>query len=79
MAKFKSYAERCDEAGIEVFYHDVNDCEEGSCWIVGDGVALPSGWYWWSCQPGCLPDGEPSGPYDTEREAMRDALDGLDY
>lgn len=33
------------------------------------------GWYWWSCFPGCLPDGEANGPYDTESEAIADAQD----
>ena len=34
-----------------------------------------SGWYWWSCFPGCLPDGEPSGPFENEQEAIKDASD----
>ena len=33
------------------------------------------GWYWWSCFPGCLPDSEPFGPFDTEAEALEDARD----
>ena len=32
-----------------------------------------AGWYWWSCFPGCLPDGEPNGPFATEAEAIADA------
>jgi ribosomal protein S27E len=32
-------------------------------------------WWWWSCFPGCLPDSEPSGPFDTEAEALADAQD----
>jgi hypothetical protein len=31
------------------------------------------GWYWWACFPGCLPDGDPSGPFATEAEAIADA------
>jgi len=31
------------------------------------------GWYWQCCWPGCLPDGEPSGPFKTEAEAIADA------
>lgn len=34
------------------------------------------GWYWWSCFPGCLPDGEPTGPFETEAEAIADAQEG---
>src|SRR3990167_2062959 len=33
----------------------------------------PSGWWYWSCLPGCLPDGDPMGPFDTEEEALEDA------
>ncbi len=31
------------------------------------------GWYWQACFPGCLPDGEPMGPYATRAEAIADA------
>jgi len=36
----------------------------------------PSGWWYWSCLPGCLPDGDPMGPFDTEEEALEDARSG---
>ena len=32
------------------------------------------GWWWWSCFPGCLPDGPASGPFPTQAEAEADAL-----
>ncbi len=38
-----------------------------------DGAPLPEGHYWWSCLPGCLPDGDPSGPFATEALAIADA------
>ena len=31
------------------------------------------GWYWQACSPGCLPDGDPMGPFETESDAMSDA------
>jgi hypothetical protein len=34
---------------------------------------LPSGWYWQACFPGCLPDGEPHGPFNSEAVALADA------
>ena len=39
-----------------------------------------AGWYWWACFPGCLPDGdgEPSGPFATEDDALEDAREGFD-
>jgi hypothetical protein len=33
-----------------------------------------AGFYWWSCQPGCLPDGEANGPFETREEAEEDVL-----
>jgi len=35
-----------------------------------------AGWYWWSCSPGCLPDSEASGPFETEIEAVEDSGGG---
>lgn len=50
----------------ECFYVDRDD-------IKGDfyecGLTEP-GWYYWYCLPGCLPDGEPEGPYETEAECI---------
>ena len=34
----------------------------------------PAGWYWWACFPGCLPDGEATGPFPTEADADADAI-----
>ena len=33
------------------------------------------GWYYWFCFPGCLPDSDPVGPFDSEQEAIADAQD----
>ena len=41
-----------------------------------DDFAMMEGWYWWSCQPGCIPDSEPNGPFETEQEARNDYLYG---
>ena len=32
-----------------------------------------TGWFWWSCFPGCLPDSDPYGPFDSEQDALDDA------
>lgn len=63
--------------GYEVFHFDGVRVAEGDCWGDEDGNAMPAGWYWWSCQPGCLPDGDPTGPFDTEDEAIADLKAGL--
>lgn len=58
---------------VEVFWHD------GRTILDADGVEyLPEGWYWWSCFPGCLPDGDPIGPFDTEADAIEDSIQVLE-
>ena len=47
---------------FEVFWHDSQESED-----------FPSGWYWQVCFPGCLPDGEPSGPFARSSLAHEDA------
>lgn len=37
---------------------------------------ITGGWFWWSCFPGCLPDGEPIGPFETHAAALADAQSG---
>ena len=34
------------------------------------------GWYYWFCFPGCLPDSDPVGPFESEAEALADAQKG---
>jgi hypothetical protein len=34
---------------------------------------ITGGWFWWSCLPGCLPDGPAIGPFATKAEALADA------
>jgi hypothetical protein len=53
---------------IEVFYRD--ETPSGI-----DEVQMEPGWYWWACFPGCMPDGDPYGPYGSEEEALADARD----
>ena len=40
-------------------------------WEGGHGEG--AGWYWWSCFPGCLPDGERNGPFGSSQAAHEDA------
>ena len=58
----------------EVFYHD----EHIDGMPDDDGNICPSGWYWWSCFPGCLPDSDPFGPFETRSEAEQDALGDIE-
>lgn len=51
---------------FEVFWHDGRGPDDSS-------EPAGPGWYWWSCHPGCLPDGEAQGPYATSKEAYDEA------
>jgi hypothetical protein len=83
-------ASRADDAlpNIETFY--VRDAAERKTFnmaaylwsddyrVVEPGDEAEPGWYWWPCFPGCLPDGAPVGPFDTETEALADAREGME-
>ena len=46
-------------------------CDPRDCAV--DNPADLAGWYWQACFPGCLPDGDPCGPFATEADAIADA------
>jgi hypothetical protein len=50
---------------IEVFYAD----EE-----LAHAFGGSPRWYWWSCYPGYLPDGDAFGPFPTSYRALKDAI-----
>lgn len=58
--------ERCDQP-----------TEDGAPIDVEGFEPCAAGWYWWPCFPGCLPDGEPMGPFETEAEAIANAREDL--
>lgn len=58
---------------LEIFYYDA---KTDPPLVDSEGCANEeSGWYFWYCQPGCLPDGDGTahGPYASEAEALADA------
>lgn len=64
----------------EAISWDIVEPDGDGGWIINNGYGKEQvepqdveGWYWQACFPGCLPDGEPSGPFKTEEEAMDDA------
>ena len=57
---------------VETFYRTVEE-NKADGWVDDDGEPYEAGWYWWSCFPGCMPDSDPFGPFDTEEEAVADA------
>lgn len=60
---------------LEVFY-----ASAGEWHVDGDipNERCAAGWYWQPCFPGCLPDGPPVGPFETEAEALADAREGVE-
>ena len=65
---------------FEVFYKNAQDCEiwtadwRAQCKPDPDEESpYTAGWYWWACFPGCIPDGDPMGPFKTEDEAFKNA------
>lgn len=70
---------------IETFYHNHSKRElcalnaghkaelYGECVLNDEEDCRGSGWYWWACFPGCLPNSEPEGPFASEAEAIADA------
>ncbi len=64
----------------EVFTVTAADCQPGTAFLIGaNSSTLSPGFYWWSCLPGCLPDSDPFGPFDTEQEAIDDARERAEY
>ncbi len=53
---------------IEVFYADQTLARS-----FGNGC---TGWFWWTCKAGCLPDREPRGPFPTSFRAYQAATSG---
>lgn len=37
---------------------------------------ITGGWFWWSCFPGCMPDGPANGPFESSALALADAQGG---
>lgn len=59
--------ERNGIESVEAFYMGAEDIAslQGS-----DRDEYPEpGWYVWACFPGCLPDSDPIGPFESESEA----------
>ncbi len=60
-------------------YHDLACGSVEVFW--GPDYNYPPGWHWWSCSPGCLPDGDgtPSASFGRSSEALEDAKTDEDY
>ena len=80
---YLGYDKFVDEEGkeygsFEVVHLDGNDVEimnQGleDSGLYEDSEEYTAGFYWASCFPGCLPDGDHMGPFNTAKEAYLDA------
>jgi hypothetical protein len=52
-------------ASIEIFYCDS---------MLARSFATREGWFWWTCQPGLLPNVPPVGPFGSSYLAFCDAM-----
>lgn len=65
---------------IEVFYVSPKEAAQNAAQSTDDeDYCSADGWYWQACFPGCLPDGEPFGPFETEAEAIAHAQEGVEF
>ena len=64
----KREAEKYALPNVEVFFYT-----DYNYHVENPEEALEPGYYYWHCFPGCLPDSEPWGPYETEQEAIESA------
>ena len=63
---------------FEVFYDDADENLAGEPRnFDANGEPVRPGWYWWACFPGCLPDGEATGPFITSTHARWNAIDTI--
>ena len=58
------------------WFDEIEDQDERNLTILEEGPYAP-GWYWWSCFPGCLPEGDPNGPFEDYETAERGAEQGV--
>jgi len=59
---------------VEVFVGSDLDSDVEGWAIDGETILIePDKFYYWFCFPGCLPDSEPIGPFDTADAAIADA------
>ena len=46
--------------------------DKALAWAIEES-GTTSGWFWWTCFPGCLPDSSAFGPFETRQQALEDA------
>jgi hypothetical protein len=60
----------------EIFYVTIEEQTPATCfWNKDDNEPMGQGYFYWTCLPGCLPEGDPVGPFETSEDAYRDAVE----
>ncbi len=60
----------------EIFFVPIEAQTKETCfWNTDDNGPMGSGWFYWCCSVGCLPEGDPIGPFKTRAEAYMSACD----
>lgn len=61
--------------GLEIIYSKLSDQTEDTVfWNKEDNEPIGEGYYYWYCFPGCMPEGDPIGPFGSRDEAYIDAI-----
>ena len=63
---------------VETFYLTDREMRSDDEHASAEPEYYVSGWYYWFCFPGCLPDSDPIGPFETEADALADARSDAD-
>lgn len=63
------------ESPFEVFYSDISEQTSDTRFWNADDRPIGTGYFYWFCFPGCMPDSEPFGPFESEASAYRDAIE----
>lgn len=56
----------------EVFYRSESE-NRAEDWLDADDDPMPSGYYYWFCFPGCMPDSDAFGPFPSAEAAIASA------
>jgi len=64
---------------VEVFYsHKRDQTPDTVFWNEDDKEPMGTGYYYWFCFPGCMPESSPFGPFKTEKEAIEEMRNNLE-
>jgi hypothetical protein len=75
MQRAKREKEMIETVGSKHYLGYHRFASDGETWGSFEVFQTEEGFYWWPCFPGCLPDGEPVGPFASAKAAYEDACE----